>query len=1006
MKKNLFPYFFNFVFLVIITSLLPNKSFAQNKIKKDWTITNPFKTDVFIENFGQFNNWVKSPEIIKYVINSSEKIFFTPNGYSIRLDKIEQKEESDDDKDIIKGSAAKNNEEEEENRILEKYTVHMKWLGSNPDPEIIANEPTSNYYTFGEEGYENIKAKGYKILVYKNLYPNIDVEYTIPEKGGMKYKLILHPGADISQVQMKYSGDVENSIIDSEGNIIISTPSGEIIDHAPLSYFEGNEANVSSAFVLKDNVVSFHINELQTSNSILQTLIIDPWTVVPTALTNDNAAYDLAVDNYGNVYVAGGTITPYYLLAKYSTSGNLIWTFTIPSNWSPNYYSKFCILPQTGTVFIGEALNISGPRVMKISPSGTLVTISPNMVPNNEIWVMFYNRCLGKLIAFGGGFSMTENIYTISDTNLTNGTTSNFNTCTGPNNDIASAIMDYNGDFYCLTTSSSSFCSINNHLMKSLVSLNYNPPLAFDVNTGYDFYECLNNGIPGFAGYATVRANALALNINYLFSYDGDSLKAWDKTNGNLLSSIGVDASYAGGKNRTHEGIAVDDCNNIYVGGSNIVHEYSFDGSTFTSVTTYTAYIPGEVYDIYLDKSFDNLYVCGLGFVSTFPVTFCPVNQLSISFSVDSCTNAATVSVIGGTPPYSYLWSNGATTGTISGVNPGVYTVTVVDNSCVIKTGIDSVNINSPYNMYVSNDTTICLGTSVVLSAHGANSYLWSPATGLSSVTDSVVTATPNDTTIYIVTGTFPNGCSVSFPVAVNIIGNPTIIVSNDTTICNGDSIGLYAFGGNSYEWSPTNSLSNYQVSNPYAHPSVTTTYTVTGTIAPCSASNSVTVSIMDINDHVCSDTTICLGEQAFLHAAGGTNYFWIPSDGLNSQSIPSPIAAPNSTTMYFVTISDGGCKKVDSVNVSVFDCLLVIPNVFTPNGDGTNDFFNINYLGYENYNLLVFNRWGVRLFESNDKNILWNGKAPDGRYASDGEYFYILNIGEKSYHGIVTLLR
>ena len=81
--------------------------------------------------------------------------------------------------------------------------------------------------------------------------------------------------------------------------------------------------------------------------------------------------------------------------------------------------------------------------------------------------------------------------------------------------------MDYNGDFYCLM---SGYCS-NNHLMKSLISLNYSPPPAFDVNTGYDFNECLNNGIPGFGIGCdiggTVRANTLALNNNYLFSYDG-----------------------------------------------------------------------------------------------------------------------------------------------------------------------------------------------------------------------------------------------------------------------------------------------------------------------------------------------------------------------------------------------------------------------------------------------------------------------------------------------------
>jgi hypothetical protein len=204
---------FIFLSLCLFTVLFifSENSVAQARLngkkteKPKWITNDPFKTDVFIENFGQFDNWTMADGKIKYAIDNADKIFFTPNGYTIRLEKIVKKEEKDDDddKDIIKGSSAKSNEEdEEENRILEKYAVHVNWLGSNPNPEIITSDPSSNYYTFGEKGYENVKAKGYKKIVYKNLYPQIDVEYTIPEKGGMKYKLILRPGADISQVKM------------------------------------------------------------------------------------------------------------------------------------------------------------------------------------------------------------------------------------------------------------------------------------------------------------------------------------------------------------------------------------------------------------------------------------------------------------------------------------------------------------------------------------------------------------------------------------------------------------------------------------------------------------------------------------------------------------------------------------------------------------------------------------------------------------------------------------
>ncbi|MGD0711122.1 MAG: gliding motility-associated C-terminal domain-containing protein [Bacteroidales bacterium] len=1151
MKKIFFSYSHTFLFLITITTLFPFSSLAQgNTPPKSWTTNNPFKTDVFIENFGQFNNWINTSDSIKFAINNSEKIFFLPNGIIYRLDVIEKVKE-DEQESLTKG----NKEEEEHHNKIHTYYVKMLWEGCNANAKTETSEESQGYYTFGEKGYENIKAKGYKKIIYKDLYPGIDVEYTIPDKGGIKYKLIVHPGADINKVKMGYSGDIEKIKKDNSGNLMIKTPAGNIIDHAPNSLYKESNTGILSAFEINKNIVSLKLNELQTPGSKLQTAIIDPWIIVPTSLVSDNTAFDIAFDDYGDVYVAGGVYP--FMIAKYSNIGTLIWTFTEPIGWAYGlYYSKFGILPHSGTTFMGEGFDPSGPQVIKISPSGTLVVTSPNLGPNNEIWSMFYNRCTGQLIAFGGGTAYDYNLHIIADTNLTSGTSSDFNTYTCTDNDIVSAKMDNNGDFYSLMVDI--VCPVNNHLMKSLLSSGYTPPTAFDVNTSYNFVECDNSGIPGLGGL-TVRANAMALNTHYLFTYDGETLDAWDKTSGSLLGSIIIDPTYAAGVYRTHEGIAVDECNNIYVGGTNKVHEYSFDGSTFTPVTLYTTYITNEVYDISLDETSDNLYVCGLGFVSTFPVTTCLVNQLLISTSADSCFNSATVTVNSGTPPYTYIWSNGATTGTISGVSSGTYTVTVTDNSCIREKGIDTVVINSPYNMYISRDTTICFGSSVDLSVHGANSYTWSPAIGLSSVTDSVVTAIPNDTIIYTVTGTFPNGCTGSLPVTINVTNNPTSIhvspdtticygdsallhasggsnfiwspagtlnnatisnpvaspasttiyyvtvtnppcltgntdsikvivkpipvinvsndtgicsgnsvslfasggttytwspayslsnnlianpianpytstmyyvtvsngacyskdsvmisvfpnpvvtISSDSTICYGDSIRLFAGGGSSYEWSPSGSLNNYQISNPYAHPSVSTIYTVTVSIAPCSESGSVSVSVVSINDYAGNDTTICKGEPAFLHASGGANYFWIPSNGLNNQSISSPLAVPDSTTMYFVTISESGCKKVDSVSIIVYDCSLIIPNVFTPNGDGKNDYFNIYYGGFEKYHLLVFNRWGVCLFESNDKNVLWDGKTPDGRNASDGTYFYILDVGKNSYHGAVTLLR
>lgn len=96
---------------------------------------------------------------------------------------------------------------------------------------------------------------------------------------------------------------------------------------------------------------------------------------------------------------------------------------------------------------------------------------------------------------------------------------------------------------------------------------------------------------------------------------------------------------------------------------------------------------------------------------------------------------------------------------------------------------------------------------------------------------------------------------------------------------------------------------------------------------------------------------------------------------------------------------------RCEPAYTSEFDTLF-IPNVFTPNGSPPNDFFQVIYAGNEPYHLLICDRWGVPVYETGDKNDYWDGKTRDGKDASAGTYYYVLEIGERSYTGFLTLLR
>jgi gliding motility-associated-like protein len=116
--------------------------------------------------------------------------------------------------------------------------------------------------------------------------------------------------------------------------------------------------------------------------------------------------------------------------------------------------------------------------------------------------------------------------------------------------------------------------------------------------------------------------------------------------------------------------------------------------------------------------------------------------------------------------------------------------------------------------------------------------------------------------------------------------------------------------------------------------------------------------------------------------------------------------ASPPETTTFTIKGTDlNGCADTTQIILEVIDCSLTIPNVFTPNSDGKNDVFNLEYKGLKDYYLRIFNRWGKQVYESGDKTRFWDGTI-NGTEAATGVYFYILLIEEKSYSGSVSLFR
>lgn len=223
----------------------------------------------------------------------------------------------------------------------------------------------------------------------------------------------------------------------------------------------------------------------------------------------------------------------------------------------------------------------------------------------------------------------------------------------------------------------------------------------------------------------------------------------------------------------------------------------------------------------------------------------------------------------------------------------------------------------------LTNDTTICAGSRLQLSAGGGTKYQWSSTPGLDSLSIRNPIVSPVSATTYFVQVSNSAGCNTIDSVVVQVAEKPVVSTINDTTVCKGAPITLRTSSSakSNYSWSPATDLSNSNIPDPIARPASTHTYVVTAsTIEGCTASDSVRIAILDLPTVSTSgNASICAGSKTNLMARGGSSYLWTPSAGLSDNNISNPVAAPQVTTTYLVSVAGvNGCSNQDSLKITV----------------------------------------------------------------------------------------
>ncbi|MDQ3191498.1 MAG: gliding motility-associated C-terminal domain-containing protein [Bacteroidota bacterium] len=298
---------------------------------------------------------------------------------------------------------------------------------------------------------------------------------------------------------------------------------------------------------------------------------------------------------------------------------------------------------------------------------------------------------------------------------------------------------------------------------------------------------------------------------------------------------------------------------------------------------------------------------------------------------------------------------------------PGTFTVTLIigKNSSCPDTISKTIEVPLAPIVDVVSDTTICGNASILINAEGnANSFLWS--TG--DTTSFIITDNPG---IYWLK-TSNETCTTIDTVRVHKLSHPILSLNREITFCQNSFYELNPQGDNSlkYNWSTGDTSMIINVNQEGI-------YWVEASNYCGSAIDSAMVKIEPAPIiYAGTDTTILLGTSAQLEAKGGSNYTWFPPIDLNCTTCPNPTASPKETTTYKVLVmGENGCYALDSVTVFIDpDLLVFIPNIFSPNGDGNNDIFYVRGKGIMSFNLMVFNRWGEKVFETTDLNHGWDG--------------------------------
>lgn len=345
---------------------------------------------------------------------------------------------------------------------------------------------------------------------------------------------------------------------------------------------------------------------------------------------------------------------------------------------------------------------------------------------------------------------------------------------------------------------------------------------------------------------------------------------------------------------------------------------------------------------------------------------------------------------------------------TVNPSEPTIYTVEIKKGLCFVTYTVN-LSFKEGGEVHLPADTIVCVGDSIQITAqsNGSVGYEWSNTRNFTNIfaTTQTVMVKPNG--MYYVRTTDAE-CTAMDSMMIEMKMPEIQIMPSDTNICLGEETTLLLTNllpGQTltYTWNPA--LPNVQ--NPIVSPTENTTYSVTVTNEfGCTASvvfPTITVTNVTVDATADPEEISYADPSSTLTATPGGNgiivsYGWTPAGTLSSPNTAVTVATPTETTTYTVTVTtEDGCIAIDTVTLRFQDSPCVspfvfVPNAFTPNNDQKNDHFIVKADGMTELKMIIWNRWGEIVYETNDPNdIGWDGTYLGKELTPDSYAWYII---------------